>query len=150
MQQVKTQRTNIEADLPEVYYRRSLTIPFLDHLLKELEDRFSSNAKVATGGLCLVPSAMSKRFDWQANVKDLASLYQADLPAPLSLTTELQWWKCKFVHYESDKVPDGPIDALNQCDTTTLFPNISTLLKILGTTPGTSCEAEQTFQLYAE
>ena len=64
---------------------------------------------------------MSKRDDWQANVKDLASLYQADLPALLSLTTELQCWKCKFVHYEPDMLPDGPIHALNQCDTT-LFP----------------------------
>ena len=80
-------------DIPEVYYRRSLTIPFLDHLIKELEDRFSSNAKVVTSGLCLVSSVMSKRDDWQANMKDLASLYHVDLPAPLSLTNELQCWK---------------------------------------------------------
>ena len=99
-------------------YRRPFTITFLDHLLKELEDSFSSNAKVATGGLCLVPSIISKRYDWKANVKDLASLYQADLPAPLSLTTELQCWKRRFVHYESEKLLDGPIDALNQCVTT--------------------------------
>ena len=57
----QTHRANVEAEVPEVYYRRSLTIPFLDHLIKELEDRFSSNAKVATSGLCLVPSVMSKR-----------------------------------------------------------------------------------------
>ena len=68
-----------------MYYRRSLTIPFLDHLLQELDDRFSSNAKVATLGLCLVPSVISKTDDWQTNVEDLASLYQIDLPAPLSL-----------------------------------------------------------------
>ena len=28
----QTQRSNIEADSPEVYYRRTLTIPLLDHL----------------------------------------------------------------------------------------------------------------------
>ena len=127
-----------------MYYRRSLTIPFLDHLIKELEDRFSSNSKIATSGLCLVPSVMSKRDDWQANVKDLALLYQADLPAPLSLTTELHCWKCKFVQYKPDKLPGGPIDALNECDTR-LFPNVSTQLKILSTIPVTSCEAEWTF-----
>ena len=126
-----------------MYCRRSLTISFIDHLLKELEDSFSSNTKVATGGLCLVPSVISKIYDWKANVKDLASLLQADLPAPLSLTTELQCWKRTFVHYESEKLPDGPIDALNQCDTTP-FPNISTLLKKLGTIPVTSCEAKRT------
>ena len=62
----------------------------------------------------------------------------------LDITTELQCWKHKFVHYEPDKLPYGPIDALNQCDTT-LFTNIPALLKILGTIPVTSCEAEQTF-----
>ena len=143
MQQA-TQRANVEADKPEVYYRRSLTIPFLDHLIKELEERFSSNAKVATSELCLVPSVMSKKDNWQASMKDLASLYKADLPAPLSLTTELHCWKRKFMHYESSKLPDGPIDALNECGSR-LFPNISTLLKILSTIPVTSCEAERTF-----
>ena len=140
----QTQRANVEADIPDVYYRRSLTIPFLDHLIKELEDRFSTNEKVATSGLCLVPIVMSKRDDWQANVKDLALLYQADLPAPLSLTTELHCWKHKFVQYQPDKLPDGPIDILNECDSR-LFPNISTLLKILSTIPVTSCEAGRTF-----
>ena len=60
----QTQWTNVEADLPKVYYRRSLTIPLLNHFIKELEDRFSSNAKIIT---CLVPSVMSKRDDCMAN-----------------------------------------------------------------------------------
>ena len=136
----QTQRANVKADEPEVYYQRSLTIPFLDHLIKELEERFSSNAKinVATSGLCLVPSVVLKRDDWQSSVKDLAPLYKADLPAPLSIATELHCWKRKFMHYGSNKLPDTLIDALNERD-------ISTLLKILSIIPVTSCEAEQTF-----
>ena len=70
-----------------MYYQQ---IPFLDHLIKKLEDFYLSNAKVATSGLCLVPSIMSERDDWQTSVKELASLYEADLPDPLSLSTELQ------------------------------------------------------------
>ena len=59
----QTQRANVEADEPEVYYRRSLTIPFLDHLMKELFHRMQ---KVATSGLCLVPSVMSKKDNWKS------------------------------------------------------------------------------------
>ena len=55
----QTQRSTVEADVPEVYYRRS----FLDHLLQEMENRFSTNAKVATLGLCLVPSTICKKDD---------------------------------------------------------------------------------------
>ena len=140
----QTQRANVEAEVPEVYYRRSLTIPFLDHFIRELEDRFSSNAMVATLGLCLVPSVISKRDDWQTNVKSLASLYHSDLPSPLSLQTELHCWKSKFMRFEPDQSPDSPICALNVCDNR-LFPNISTLLRILSTIPITSCETERTF-----
>ena len=140
----QTQWANVEADTLEVYYQRTLTIPFLDQLVKELKDRFSSNAKVATSGLCLVPSVTCKREYWQANVNDLGSLYQADLPALLSLTTELHCWNHKFLHSEPDKLPDAPVDALSECDIR-LFPNVSTLLKILSTIPVTSCEAEKTF-----
>ena len=140
----QTQRSNVEAYVPEVYYRRSMTAPFLDHLLQEMEDRFSTNAKVATLGLCLVPSTICKKDDWQTHVNNLASLYQGDLPAPLSLQTELHCWKRKWVHVKTDDLPDSPIEALNKCDSR-LFPNISTLLRIMSTIPVTSCEAERTF-----
>ena len=138
------QWANVEAEVPEVYYRRSLTIPFLDHILQEMEDRFSLNAKMATLGLCLVPSVISKTDNWQESVKDLASLYQVDLPAPLSLHTELHCWKHKFMHCEPYQLPDNPLDALNECDSR-LFPNVYILLKIICTIPVTSCEAERSF-----
>eukprot|EP00731_Ephydatia_muelleri_P031439 Em0022g953a len=133
----QTQRSNVEADIPEVYYRRSLTAPFLDHLLQEMEDRFTTNAKVATLGLCLVPSTICKKDDWQTHVNNLASLYQGDLPAPLSLQTELHCWKHKWIHVKNDDLPESPIEALNKCDSR-LFPNISTLLRIMSTIPVTS------------
>ena len=140
----QTQRSNVEADIPEVYYRRSVTAPFLDHLLQEMEDRFTTNAKVTTLGLCLVPSTICKKDDWQTHVNNLASLYQGDLPAPLSLQTELHCWKHKWIHVKTDDLPESPIEALNKCDSR-LFPNISTLLRIMSTIPVTSCEAERTF-----
>ena len=89
----QTQRSNVEADVPEVNYRRSMAAPFLDRLLREMEDRFSTNAKVATLGLCLVPITICKKDDWQTHVSNLASFYQDDLPAPLSMQTELHCWK---------------------------------------------------------
>ena len=48
------------------------------------------------------------------------------------------------MHIEQDQLPDSPINALNECDSR-LFPNISTLLRILSTIPVTSCEAERSF-----
>ena len=46
-----------------------------------------------------------------------------DLPAPLSLQTELHCWKHKWFHVKTDNLPDSPIGALNKWDSR-LFPNI--------------------------
>ena len=68
----QTQRSNVEADVPEVYYRRTLAIPFLDHLLKELGERFTAHANIAALGLCLVPKVLMKKNDWNVHGKALS------------------------------------------------------------------------------
>ena len=40
---VEGKEDNVPAQEPEEYFKRSVTIPFLDHLLNELEQRFSSD-----------------------------------------------------------------------------------------------------------
>jgi len=36
----QTHRANVPAESPEVYYRRNVMIPFLDHIATEMESRF--------------------------------------------------------------------------------------------------------------
>ena len=38
----QTARDNVEATTPEEYYRRTLTVPFLDHLIAQLQQRFAT------------------------------------------------------------------------------------------------------------
>ena len=140
----RQKRSNIEAESPEVYYRRSLTVPFINHLLTELEERFSSNARIATLGLCLIPSVIVKKDDWKKNAENLVSLYQIDLPAPMLLQTELYSWRHKYAHFQQHQLPDSPKTTLNWCDDR-VFPNVLTLIKLVCTIPVTSCEAERTF-----
>ena len=47
-------RDNHHADTVEGYFRRAIAIPCLDHLSREMHDRFQ-NADLAMGGLQLVP-----------------------------------------------------------------------------------------------
>ena len=49
--QRQTQRSNVIAETPKDYWRRSVFLPFLDHLLTELSSRFSAMTKAAVGGL---------------------------------------------------------------------------------------------------
>ena len=52
-------RTNVPADTPEVYYRKTIiTIPFLDELLSHLNTRFSETQQLAVKALSIVPSIL--------------------------------------------------------------------------------------------
>ena len=66
-------RSNTPASDPCEYYRRTITIPLLDHLLAELERRFSPHQKLAMEGLYLIPSVLVTK----------------DLPAVSSVIIEL-------------------------------------------------------------
>ena len=49
-------RDNVEAECPEDYFRKSITVSFLDYALNEMKTRFTDlHAKTALG-LQLVPS----------------------------------------------------------------------------------------------
>ena len=51
-------RTNTPASTPSEYFKRTITIPILDHFLVELDRRFSSHHQTAIQGLYLVPSVL--------------------------------------------------------------------------------------------
>lgn len=67
-----------------------MTIPVLDHLLSEMESRFSTHQKVALLGLHLIPSILvTKAFKELEDVlKPLEALYASDLHDG-SFSTEL-------------------------------------------------------------
>ena len=51
-------RSNVPADTPSAYYCRCVSIPLLDHLLSEIESRFSRHQQTALLGLSLIPLIM--------------------------------------------------------------------------------------------
>jgi hypothetical protein len=59
----QTHRDNHLATTPEQFFKTSVAIPFLDHLMSELEDRFK-NADIAMDGLSLVPATFAHNQNW--------------------------------------------------------------------------------------
>ena len=57
----------------------------MDHLLTQLQKWFSSDHQHIALGLSLVSSAMK----WSQYIRELAELYQNDLPSPQNLNMEL-------------------------------------------------------------
>ena len=138
---------NVPAEDPKEYYKRSITIPFLDHLLTQLEERFSGDHQRVALGLSLVPSVMknTQQTQWSADVKELVGLYHDDLPSPENLDMEMLCWRVKWDNHEGD-MPSKPADTILQCDSN-YFPNIITLLRIICTLPVTSCSCERSISV---
>ena len=133
-------RSNIPADSPEAYYRRNLMIPFLDHIITELTERFGQiqQTKVKLLGLVLSVAATYP----PASVTEIGELYKDDLPSPHLLSTEFRRWKTKYSLAPLDHRPNTLQGALHSCDKDD-FPNIFTLLLIACTLPVTTCESER-------
>ncbi len=101
---VQTSRSNTPGDTPEIYYRRIVSIPFVDELISHLETRFSDIQEKAILGLRLViadPSIPSY------NSQDILNTYGDILPCPSSLEAELDLWKHKWQSQSTNtQMPD--------------------------------------------
>ena len=121
-----------------------MTVPFLDHVCSQMEERFSETQQKAYMALSLVPDTLRSDTQWREKVKGMITFYETDLPSPLSLEAELDCWESKWSLREGDDLPTTPLSALHHCSSA-LFPNIYTLLKILCTLPVKTSECELTF-----
>ena len=140
-------RANPPADNASDFYKRSLTIPMLDHLISELDCRFNEDSTlIITEFMNILPSEIIKP-NVNLELNNLLELYSNDLPSPRSLNTELEVWKTKWLgDLEQAKELNTPEKCLKIIDND-YFPNISTLVKIIATLPITSCECERAISM---
>ena len=142
-------RANVPASTPSEYYKRTISIPILDHLLAELKTRFTVYQKTVLQGLYLIPSVLVAEdlSHVTSIVLKVGELYAVDLPDPSSLGSELHNWSIKW---KTEKETHG-VSALptTLCSTlpqiSSFYPNIKALVTVLCTLPVTSCTGERSF-----
>lgn len=132
-------RSNAEAGTPEEYWKINLFLPFIDHLIMQLQDRLTTPLPRLLAEY-LLPSNISNLTDisWTTIKEEYNSL----LPASICIDTELINWK-RAVH---DKALPGNADLAATLDEAHhLFPNIYIILKTLLTMPVSTATAERSF-----
>ena len=153
-------RANHPFSTPSDYFRKSVTIPLLDHLVTELHSRFTENTLVTYKGLYIIPakivSLVSKGESWKDKFLPFLKFYEDDLPNPKAIDSELILWERYWVS-NTIETPDNVESTLSSLVapdkiTPTMsaisfpsFENIKVVLKILATLPITSCECERSF-----
>lgn len=138
-------RPNTPADSPSEYYRRVVTIPFLDHLKSQIETRFSENNLDVMDAVYGLPRNVVMYPDWRARFSRFLEIYKHDLPQPRFLDTELEMWsqRCRR---EKGVLPLKLSDVLPFIDKMN-FPNIYTAFHIFATIPVTTCTCERSISV---
>ena len=145
----QTRRDNVPAESPSIYFKRCISIPLLDHLLSQLNSRFSSHQQSSLLGMYLVPSMLVTLTDEECGVKfdQLLKLYQVDLPSPDCALEEIHCWWMKWnqslANHGHTSLPKTLAQTLQHISS--MYPNIKVLISILSTLPVTSCSAERSF-----
>ena len=80
-------RANTAADDVKHHFLRNMSIPFLDHVISELEARFSSPLLTSCTLLSLVPSFLCVQ---EVDISDAVEMYSDDLPSPELIDQEMR------------------------------------------------------------
>ena len=130
---------NPESGSVEDYFKYTVTIPFLDHLISDLSSRFDVHTKRAASLQGLLPTRITPSSS-VCDIQDAVTFYTDDLPNAGIVDEEFELWKwCSVLPKDR---PQTLSESLRKCCPQSL-PNIFVLLKLFATLPLSSCSCER-------
>ena len=148
----QTLRENPPAKTSEEYYRRALTAPFLNHMITQIDLRFTDQNLEIMKGFVIIPEnivnrkADSELLPWKEELKKFLKIYEDDLSPFNNIETEMDMWELywKTQNQNNLPVPKTLSTTLKEIrDMKVTFPTIFTVLQLLVTIPVTTCECER-------
>lgn len=139
----QTARNNIPSDSPEQYYKRSIFLPFLDHFICQLQDRFTNHHQVMAKLQSLIPNFLKNTTDIKY-FQEVALFYKDILPNYETFDAEIKIWLAKWKNVSDRDRPTTSLTTLSAMSYD-FFPNIHSLLTIMATLPVTTATAERSF-----
>ncbi|CAH1724767.1 unnamed protein product [Aphis gossypii] len=137
----QTTRCNIQTTDPMEWYRITIFLPFIDHLISQLKIRFNEKLSEVMPLEGLIPAYIDK-YD-ESNIIKAAMIYNEDWSGQImDIQSEISIWKNKWSNIQTIK-PDTVIETMKHCDE--FFPIIKTLLHVFATIPVTTASAERSF-----
>ena len=134
-------RPNPESNTVEDYFKYTVTIPFLDHLISDLSSRFDLHTKRAASLQGLLPTRITPDSSVQ-DIQEAATFYADDLPNASIIDEEFHLWKSRWLSVPQKDRPQTLSESLRQCCPHSL-PNIFVLLKLFATLPLSFCSCER-------
>jgi len=128
----KTQshRDNAPADNASDYYRRTVTVPMVDHVLTDLVERFSKENRSRINAFYCIPSIMDRHHaSWKVKLKDFMLEHLDDIPSIGTADAEIDRWEQLWLKEKYDELPSSVKGTLKKI-MQGMYPNISQVLKV--------------------
>ncbi|MES9880276.1 MAG: DUF4371 domain-containing protein [Sedimenticola sp.] len=121
------------------HYKINHFYPFLDHIIRHLDERFPKQLRSVLNGTLLLPGHHDAlTADIEHSIKDEV---MCDLPIPTQYEQEIIRWKA--AHHETS-LPMTLSQGLIECDPI-YFPNVASIFQLIICLPVGSCTCERSF-----
>ena len=111
-------RPNPQSNSVEDYFKYTVTIPFLDHLISDLSSRFDVHTKRAASLQGLLPTKITADFS-VCDIQEAVTLYTDDLPNASIIDEEFHIWKSRWLSVPPKDRPQTLSESLRPHGPTT-------------------------------
>ncbi|CAG9771510.1 unnamed protein product [Ceutorhynchus assimilis] len=129
--------SNIPGDTPEVYYRRNIFYPFIEHVVTEIEARFKSHEESISGIQLILPDRTQTTDTAKKCIARIGEIFLSEAEKKV-VVSEYELW---HNHWCNQEMPSTVLEAMDRCDEL-FFPTIRQLLQILATLPVSTATPE--------
>ncbi|XP_072230488.1 uncharacterized protein [Leuresthes tenuis] len=136
MDQADTTETPLED-----FYRETLSRPMLQYLVAEVKRVFSTEMVRILRWLSLVPSYMADH-NFSIRRDKVADANLNNLARPDTFYEELGCWEVKWRHASKRRILPTTVFATLKIPDIGFYPNVQSLLRVLGTVPCVNAEAD--------
>ncbi|KAM8899798.1 THAP domain containing 12a isoform 2-T2 [Spinachia spinachia] len=119
---------------PESYYKVHLSIPVVEHVIREITEIFSEDHLRILRGLSLVPTLIEMHKSMKPEEESI-QVFQKEIPNPGTLSAEMHCWWVKWSKKgKGETFPSNVHDTLQLPDVK-FFPNMLAILRLIGILP---------------
>lgn len=137
---------------PDVYFKDHLSVPFVSHVIQEMDELFCEDHLKALRCLSLVPAVIEQLKPTEPD-EESAQVFKDDVPNAGGLSAELHCWQVKWGKKVKGETAPATLLQTTQLADMKFFPNTHAILKLVSILPvlsleGDSDSAYRRFQMF--
>lgn len=137
---------------PDTYFRDHLSIPFVSHVIQEMDELFCEDHLKALRCLSLVPAVIEQLKPTEPD-EESVQVFKDDIPNAGGLTAELHCWQVKWGKKVKGETAPTTLRQTAQLADMKFFPNTHAILKLVSILPVLTMDsnsnlAYQRFQMF--